>query len=458
MSGNCEFRGDCIGLSNRVSSAPMTDTVSGKSAAGWPLAVRLIEEWHREGRRLDHLLERLPHGLSREHRAQVQDLASAAVRHWSRADAAVARWIQRPGRPAVEALLRVAAAQLIEEAEVPAPLIVDHAVETAKMEFSKGEAGFVNAVLRRAVEGLRGPPPDWTTAGAAELAAWFSHPLWLVERWIARWGGSAVRALLEWNQTPAVVHARWRSAAAKRPLPAVLEPTQWEGFYRVQPGQWEALAPFLADGSVYLQDPATRIAPELAAPRAGEIALDLCAAPGGKTIQLADAMGEGTLVVVDQPGTRWLRLMDNLKRLLGGGAVKLAPFACDVTRLTPQRLAQRDMPAAYDVVLLDAPCSNTGVLRHRVDAKWRLTAEELPKLAALQGKLLAAASDCVANGGRLVYSTCSLEAEENERVVESFLATPRGAEFRLERSVIALPWEVGHDGVGAFLLRRVGLE
>jgi 16S rRNA (cytosine967-C5)-methyltransferase len=444
-------------MSNRVSSAAMTDIDLGESGSGWPLALQLVDEWHREGTRLDHLLERLPRDLPPERRAQVQDLASSAVRHWSRADAAVARHVQRPGRPAVEALLRLAAAQLIAEAEVPAPLIVDHAVETAKAEFSKCEAGFVNAVLRRAVAELRRPAPDWNRAGVAELAAWYSHPPMMVERWCARWGAEATRRLLEWNQTPAVVHARVRPAAVGRELPAALEPTPWPGFYRLQPGRWSALAPLLADGSVYLQDPATRLAPELAAPRAGENVLDLCAAPGGKTVQLADTMGEGLLVVVDQPGTRWVRLMENLSRLLGSGAVKLAPLAFDVTRLTPHQLAKRDLPAAYGVVLLDAPCSNTGVLRHRIDAKWRFAVEELPKLAALQGRMLAAAAACVAEGGRLVYSTCSLEPEENEQVIERFLATPLGSEFRLAHSVVALPWEAEHDGAGVFLLRRVGL-
>jgi len=351
------------------------------------------------------------------------------------------------------ALLAVAAGELLENPTVAPALVVDHAVGQAKRLLSPAEARLVNAVLRRVVPVLRDVTPPGAAAPFPEQAAFFSHPDWLVEKWIAQFGREATRQLLEWNQTPASVHVRWRAPAVA--LPACLEPTEWPGFFRLRHGGWAELAPAIAAGRCYLQDPATRLAPELVAPVAGEDVLDLCASPGGKSFQLADAMGSGRIVAVDRPGGRLRRFEQNLTRWrANGGRAEIAMLAADVGQLTPALFAGKKLPVQFDAVLLDAPCSNTGVLRHRVDAKWRLEPAEFAWLGEVQGKLLLKAAEFVKPGGRLVYSTCSLEPEENEEVVADFLATPAGGGFSLERSVLARPWQHGHDGAGVFLLRR----
>jgi 16S rRNA (cytosine967-C5)-methyltransferase len=264
----------------------------------------------------------------------------------------------------------------------------------------------------------------------------------------------ATRQLLEWNQSTAQVQVRWRAAT---PPPAGLEPTPWPGFFRLAHGHWADIQVALTAGHCYLQDPATRLAPGLAEPRAGEAWLELCAAPGGKTFQLADAMGQGRIVAVDRPGGRLKRFEENVARWrAGGGATEIALVGSDVLALTAAELAARELPRQFDGVLIDVPCSNTGVIRHRVDSKWRLKPGEFDQLAEVQGRMLAAAAQFVRPGGRLVYSTCSLEPEENRQVVEAFLDGEAGRDFVLEDSAQGRPWEHGHDGAGAFRLRRRG--
>ncbi len=423
----------------------------GPSAAEtWALAIALVAGW-REGRgRADHLLSDLAGGLS--DRGPAQNLFYAALRHWRRTEEALRPLIARAPRARLQALLAIAGADLIENPDAPMAAIVDNAVEQAKRQLSAAEAGLVNAVLRRAAPGLRETPVPAADAAAEELAVYFSHPSWLVKRWLAEFGGEATRALLEWNQSTAHVHVRWRAAAEPT---SGLVPTPWPGFFRLAHGHWGDIQPALAAGHCYLQDPATRLAPALAQPAAGENWLELCAAPGGKTLQLADLMGPGRIVAVDRTGGRMKRFEENIARWRAAGlATEIVPEGSDVLELGPEHLGARGLPVQFDGVFIDVPCSNTGVIRHRIDTKWRLKPDEFAQLAEVQGRMLAAAARFVRPGGKLVYSTCSLEAEENAEVIEAFLETETGRGFELEESAIGRPWEHGHDGAGAFRLRR----
>jgi len=287
--------------------------------------------------------------------------------------------------------------------------------------------------------------------------------------------------------------------------PAWLAPTRWASFFEVPSGRWPEVESLLASGQLYLQDPSARLAIELLAPQAGETVLDLCAAPGGKSLQIADAqntvraqsdstgtglrhaseqteqtslvtpaaMGapaaegaeqtslvtsaatknqaaKGRVVAVDLPGDRLPRLRENLARVRGVEAVLVE---ADVAGPLAVAFAARRLPVEYAAVLIDVPCSNTGVMRHRVDVKWRLQEGDFARHARQQLALLDAAARCVAPGGRLVYSTCSIDPEENEHVVAAFLRK-HGEHFVLEAQALDRPWETGCDGMGAFRLRR----
>lgn len=411
----------------------------------------LLARWLDRRERIDELIDGLPPGLSGPDRARCQHLVFGVVRHFGRLDAALGRLIAHPPRFPTRAVLLMAGYELIEAAGGTEPglvaKIVHHAVEQAKAAASPAEARLVNAVVRKLAGVLAAPPPP-KLAPAEVLADYYSHPDWLVRRWLVDFGADGTRRLLEWNQCPAKVYARWRGTG---PAPEFLQPTPWTGFLEIPSGKWSQVEPLLKSGQVYLQDPATRLAVELLAPQPGESVLDACAAPGGKSLLIADAMKSGRLVAVDLPGPRIARLKENLARAQG---VEVALVQGDILKQAGEMLREHRLPDTYPAVLLDVPCSNTGVMRHRVDVKWRLDPRDLDKHARQQLSLLHSAARLVAPGGRIVYSTCSIDPEENEQVVRSFLAGRGGSAFKLEASAVSLPWDTGHDGAAAYRLRR----
>ena len=424
-------------------------------AGAWPTAARLVARWLDQRERIDALLDTLPRTLKGTERARCQHLVLGVVRHYGRIDAALARLVAHPPRFSTRAVLFIAGFELIEAAndkdDGRVAKIVHHAVEQTKSLASPAEARLVNAVVRKLAGALAAPAPTMNVS-AEELGEYFSHPAWLVRSWLAQFGPESTRALLEWNQRPAPVYARWRVDPSHEMPPGFLKPTQWPDVFDVESGRWSEVEPLLKAGKLYLQDPSTLAPVELLAPKAGESVLDLCAAPGGKSLLIADTMKSGRLVAVDLPTARIDRLKENLSRTAG---IDVALVQADVLENISMSLREHRLPETYNAVLIDAPCSNTGVMRHRVDVKWRLQAGDFKKHPQQQLSLLHAAARLVASGGRLVYSTCSIDAEENEHVVRAFLASKAGGPFQLDRSVLSYPWTHGYDGAAAFLLRKV---
>jgi 16S rRNA (cytosine967-C5)-methyltransferase len=389
----------------------------------WVQAVELLSRWEGGLRHADDLLEVSDPG-------RLRWLVMEVFRQWLPIEAALSSRLKRPPRPKVRQLLRLALAECLSREEASRPQIVHNAGEVAKvLKLSKAERGFLNAVLRRCLrEGF---------SGVADPGA--THPRWMVDRWIGCFGEDATAKLLEWNQSKGEVHVQADGC------PAYAETTDWEGYYRVKPSRFHEALPDLKRGVVYAQDPFARVPVGLLAPQAGEHILDLCAAPGGKTRLLARAMeGKGTLTAVDRPGRRLERLRGNVS-LIPAGLVTIVGKPL-------QDLTLDDLDGPADGILLDVPCSNTGVIRKRPDVKLRLNEEDIQKQTDLQLELLRLASGWVRPGGRLVYTTCSLETEENEGVVHGFLDTVDG--WILEKSVLSRPWECQHDGGGAFLLTK----
>jgi len=459
----------------------------------WAAAVRLIARWLDRRERVDELLAGLPATLKGAERARCQHLVFGVIRHFGRLEAEVGRLVSHPPRFPTRAVLFVAGFELIEAIGEPAAdgrgaKIVHHAVEQAKHLASPAEAGLVNAVVRKLAGVLVDQVPA-KLADADTLAEYFSHPAWLVRRWLTQFGTDRTRQLLEWNQQPASVYARWRGAVSKASIrggaatsgspeerdegvasptaasmpPVWLKPTQWPGYFEVPSGRWSEVEPLLKAGKLYLQDPGTRFAVELLAPKAGETVLDACAAPGGKSLLIADTMrGGGTpptsspagrVIALDLPGPRIDRLKENLARADG---VEVALVQADLIVDGFKSLDDHRLPTSFAAVLLDVPCSNTGVMRHRVDVKWRLQENDFRKHATQQLALLHAAARLVAPGGRLVYSTCSIDPAENENVIKAFFDSRAGGPFKREQGVLSFPWDSGHDGAGAFLLWKQG--
>ncbi len=428
--------------------------------SGWVAAAGLVERWLARSERVDALLEGLAPSLSAQERARAQHLFYGVVRWASRLESALAGLMTREPRTKVKAVLMIAGFELLER---PSPSlrtpgagqavdehvakVVHHAVERAKGVCSPKEAGLVNAVARKLATRLAEKPADLAT----ELA----HPEWLVARWTRQFGAATTRKLLEWNQQPAPVYARWRTEA---PVPEFLAPTKWANFFEVKAGKWDEVRRLANEGALYLQDPSTRLCVELLAPQAGETILDACAAPGGKSLFIADVMKTGKVVALDEPvapgksDIRLVRLKENLARAPVG--VEVALVQADLRSAGSVYYRNLSLPESYDAVLLDAPCSNTGVMRHRIDVKWRLQDGDFARHGQQQLELLHAAGRLVRSGGRLVYSTCSIDADENESVIKGFFDSRAGGPFKLEQQILANPWTDGHDGAGAFLLRK----
>jgi len=430
----------------------MTKLVKPSLQTAWPAAARLVARWLDLRERVDQLLEAMPPGMDGTERGRCQHLVFGVIRHYGRIEAMLGRLVAHPPRFVTRAILYVAAFELIEaQADTAddgaAAKIVHHAVERAKELASGPESRLVNAVVRKVALLVAAQRPPGVVAPASVLAEYYSHPEWLVARWLAALGAGPTRRLLEWNQSPAPLYARWRDQAA--PPPDWLVPTEWPSFLAVPPGHWSEVEALLAAGSIYLQDPATRCAVDLLAPQRAEAVLDLCAAPGGKSLLIADAMGEGRLIAMDLPSSRIDRLKENLARL---GKVEAALVQADLVREGAEALRLHGLPVEYSAVLIDVPCSNTGVMRHRVDVKWRLQPADFAKHARQQGQLLRAAWALLAPGGRLVYSTCSIDREENAGVIEAFLDRRGGV--RGGESIVTVPWVDRHYGAAAFRLQK----
>lgn len=413
--------------------------------SGWVAAAGLVERWLARSERVDALLEGLAPSLAAQERARAQQLFYGVVRWASRLEAGLAGLMAHAPRTKVRAVLLIAGFELLEGGPDLTAKVIHHAVERAKSVCSPKEARLVNAVARKLAERL--------AAGAPDPATEWAHPEWLVARWTRQFGVADTRKLLEWNQQPAPVYARWRSDS---PVPPALAPSRWPGFHEVRAGHWEEIRRLAQEGALYLQDPSTRLCIELLAPQPNETILDACAAPGGKSLFMADVMKSGRVVALDEPAlpgktdVRLVRLKENLSRAPSG--VSVALVEADLLKVKTDFYRNLNLPESYDAVLLDAPCSNTGVMRHRIDVKWRLQDGDFARHAEQQVSLLHAAARLVRPGGRLVYSTCSIDAAENEGVIKTFLASRVGSRAKLARSIQAYPWTDGHDGAGAFLL------
>jgi 16S rRNA (cytosine967-C5)-methyltransferase len=326
----------------------------------------------------------------------------------------------------VRALLRLTAYQVLFLERVPRWAAVDEAVSLARLKARKpGPAELVNAVLRSLT---RAPEPPPLPPGPVQAAAvrW-SFPDWIAARWIERYGMEEAQALMAaMNERPPLtlrantlritreaLAMRLRDEELADTRPTALAP---EGLVveRGHPARWA----LFAEGWCAVQDEASMLIGHLLGPRPGECVADVCAAPGTKATHLAQLMeNRGRILALDPQAARL--------RLLARAAARLGATIVEAHAGAVETLAPR-WREGCDRVLVDAPCSNLGVLRRNPEVKWRRTAEDLRRLEVKQRGILAAAASLAKPGGRLVYATCSLEPEENEGVVEPFLASHPG--------------------------------
>lgn len=397
------------------------------------------------GRRLDLAFGEAAGALERRERAWVQEATYGAVRLRGRLDFLLDTHL-RQGLSSLSPLLldlfRLGAYQLLYMDGVPAYAALSQTVDQVRGVAGKGGGRLANGVLRSLEREGGGAErfPAFHREPERHLSTWGSHPTWLVRRWLGRWEPDEVLVLVEGNNEPPPLFLRPLSQSpseAVRRLGETGRSAEAVGSgvpcVRVKDGTDPATLLEIVPGIV--QDPGAALVIEYADPPPGVLVADLCAAPGGKSLSLAAA---GFRVLAGDRSLPRLRVLrENLARIETGLDVSLVAG-----------LAQTPPLARAPFLLLDVPCSGTGTFRRHPDARWRLTPDTLEDLVELQREILDAGRDLVPEGGHLVYSTCTLESEENEAQVDSFLARNPG--FRVEESGVVDPGYL--DGKGRLMV------
>jgi 16S rRNA (cytosine967-C5)-methyltransferase len=313
-----------------------------------------------------------------------------------------------------------------------------HAAVNETVSLGGRARGLINALLRRA---LREKAKLEKELAQAAPSIRTSHPDFLIQRWNATFGVEETLQLCAWNNQPAEVHVRANGLRVTVGELLASAPTAQLSSVHPKAIKVKQL-PFawILHGLCYVQDPSTLMACDLLDPQPGESVLDACAAPGGKTTYMAELMkNEGSIIACDLYESRVVRLKENIERLgvKNATAIQHDCMEADDT-LKPQ---------SFDRILVDAPCSNTGVIRRRVDVRWRLTEEDFIRMPAQQLALLKRTATLLKPGGTLVYSTCSLEPEENDLLAQEALAAI--PELELVESRRSLPFLNQVDGAFA---------
>lgn len=414
------------------------------------VAAKIVARWYETGDFPDRMMADVT-----DDRAFITELVYGIVRRKLTLEYILQKFVNRRPESFVLSALEVGVYQLCFMDTVEDFAAINESVGAVKCSRHKDAArvaGMVNAVLRNVQEEREAILKNLEKQ-SDEIRT--SHPDQLVYRWRKQYGERDARLLCEWNNVPPETILRMESnrvsltefkkALAEAGIDVRPHPYQCSEVFLVLPrGVPVFNVPGYKEGWFTVQDPATSVSVDLLDPLPGESVLDACAAPGGKTAMIAGMMeGEGELVAMDLHEDRLETLADTVKRT-GWDFVQI--MKGDAQRGFPDREKK------FDAVLLDVPCMNTGVLRRRVDARWRFTAERIEKLKHTQWQILTAMSKSVRPGGRLVYSTCSLEQEENEELVARWVREHSG--FRLSKAKRLFPPKSGTDGAYAALIYR----
>lgn len=323
--------------------------------------------------------------------------------------------------PAVRIILRLGLYQLRFLSRVPPSAAVNESVKLVNFARLRSASGLVNAILRRATREPDVDPASHIADATDRIAVATSHPFWLIERWIRALGREEAEAFARSNNKPAptafrVIRNRAKESeiierlkqAGAELIPSAITAGAW----RIS-GAGSLLSELIAEGQVYVQDEASQLVAAVLEAQPNQRVLDLCAAPGGKTTQIADSIRDSGAIVASDLHEHRLRTI-----IQTATAHRLCNIHCvALDGLLPLPVAEE----AFDRVLVDAPCSGTGTLRRNPEIRWRITPSDIQDLSERQRRLLLNAAGAVKPGGRLIYSTCSVETEENEDVRKAFL-------------------------------------
>ncbi|MDD4869715.1 MAG: 16S rRNA (cytosine(967)-C(5))-methyltransferase RsmB [Kiritimatiellae bacterium] len=415
------------------------------------VAAGIIGEWQETGTFPDHLVEYI-----QSDNAFIMEIVYGVVR-WKRSlEWVIRRCTKRKPDKEVIPFLLVGLYQILLMDNIEEYAVVNETVEAVKSAELSHAVAFANAVLRRV---LREKDSIRKELDKQPLVVRLSHPDMLVDRWKKQFGKEKTLKLLEWNNSrPGVVirpnrmkigFANFTELLKDAGINAVPHPFAPEECLSISRGITVAGLPGYSQGLFTIQDPSTLISVKLLDPQPGEFVLDACAAPGGKTSIIAEKMaGKGRIVAMDIQEERLETLRENMARM----EIKSVTMAYgdasngqDVKKVCDGRL--------FDRILLDVPCTNTGVLRRRPDARWRFSNKGLAELVTIQRRVLTNTTDFLKPGGVLVYSTCSLEPEECDGIIEWWLSSNSG--FERAGCEQLFPPDSQTDGAYACALRKM---
>jgi 16S rRNA (cytosine967-C5)-methyltransferase len=408
-------------------------------------AARVLRRWQAEGEFVEKLL--LEVDLDP---AFVAEIVYGVLRFQIQLDWMISRLCPRVPSNRLKPWLHVGLYQLFYMDRVPPYAAINETVNAARSDVAKSGVGFINGVLRSA---------DRKRDELLELMAEqndrirFAHPNWFVRQWRGQFGPEVAATIMEWNNHRPDLQLRLRKGLAVSSFleslghPAHPHPRFPERMVILDEGMPVREIPGFPEGEFYVQDASTIVPADLLAPQPGEEVLDACAAPGGKTIQLAESMeGRGRLLAIEKFDRRLARLSENLERMDQSWVETLCG---DFLNLPNSQLFPENHPG-FDAILLDVPCSNSGVLRRRPESRWKNMEKEIPQLVPLQLRLLDRAAGALRPGGRIVYSTCSICEDENQSVVQQFLESQPS--FTLSAEHLTIPGVQESDGGYAALL------
>ncbi len=412
-------------------------------------AVKLLSRYENSDSYIDKLLdgELRRSELEPADRALVTELVNGTVRWQSRLDWVLTGFYHGEFAkclPLVKNAMRIALYQMLFLSKIPPPAAINESVELVKRIKGDRHAGIVNGVLRNILRNIQSIRyPDRQENEVLHLSVHYAHPQWIVRRYVDRFGGTEAEALLAANNhrpmlTLRVNTMRTTLEAVEEQLSAAeikferspIHPTS----IMITSLRDVRSLPLFQEGLVSVQDASASLAVQLADPKPGMSVVDLCAAPGGKAVHAAEIMRDkGTVVALEKYESKLRFIDENAKR---SGLSIVQASQGDAREYTTKELA--------DLVLVDAPCTGMGTLSKKPDIKWRRDLDDIRKMSATQREILDHAAGLVKPGGAIVYSTCTIEPEENTDVVNWFLA--KHPEFELDRAENHLPADVCTDG------------
>ena len=360
--------------------------------------------------------------LEGRERQQANEYVQGILRRKSYLDFLISHYSNLPFdeiTPLFRNILRLGIYDLLFMDGTPDYAAINEAVQISKDHISQKTGDFANAVLRKVQREMENLPKPSSTNRTELISQIFSHPEWLVARWVKRFGEREAFQLMQANNRRPEFYVRVNNLRTQtdnfrlrldKSGVGFTEDERLPGYFRVETLSEIRAKGWFSKGLCQVQDIAAGFAPVVLDPKPGETVYDICAAPGTKTIVMANLMNnEGTILAIDDDGERISKIAENAENY-GAENVKIQRADAREGRF---KLA--------DAVLLDAPCTGTGVLSKRADLRWRRKPEHLPEMVKLQSELLDAAANMVAKNGRLVYTTCSLEPEENQEQIAKFL-------------------------------------